>query len=68
MKTKELIKRLLELDPDGSMEIVVNSDRHDYPISMGGPKVAYVEWVEEDSWCSKDHPHAEKVISVTADH
>jgi hypothetical protein len=67
MKVKDLIKKLQELDPTGDLEILVNAGCYDYPTTMGHPKVGYVEYHEEDSWCEENHPHAEKVISVTTD-
>lgn len=66
MKTKELIKQLQELDPTGELDIMVNTDRHDYPVYMGHPNIAYVkddEWWYEGMEGTAD----ETIISVTAD-
>ena len=64
MKTKELIEELQKLDPSGELDMMVNSDCHDYPVSMGHPKIAKID-EETDEW-SYDEEGTE-CISVTAD-
>jgi len=63
MKTKDLIKKLQEIDPSGKMEIVVNVEGYH------SPKIPYlnINWIDKKNWEWTRDNEGTKCISIVVD-
>jgi hypothetical protein len=71
MKTKELIKKLQEIDPTGEMKIVANCSRFNYPVGIDNPEFGYItkswDWAMDEDGNDNQEEGNIKVVMIGVD-